>query len=197
MPLPTIPDVYRCALTTRYGLTGQYAVNVFHVRSVGGNVAEVMADLVVLVKNANSPYRALMANSALLDNLAITPLFNDAATQVQTLGTDGTGLLTGEGTINSPAIMTIRSARRGPANRGRQYLPFISEGAINAGSLLAANVNTANTNLNTWIGLLAAQNLDIGVASYVNAEFSTHSTIEIEAQLGTQRRRQDRLRTTS
>lgn len=196
-PLPTIADVYRCALTTRLGTTGQYAVNVFHVRSVGGNVTEVLADLVTLVKNVNSPYRTLMASTAVLDELAVTPLFNDGATQIQTLGTDGTGAKSSEATINSPAIMTIRSARRGPAYRGRQYLPFIGESATVQGSLVAGDVASANAALSTWIGLLAAQNLDLGVASYVNAEFSTHSTVEIETRLGTQRRRQDRLRTTA
>lgn len=194
-PLPVIPDVFRCALSTRSAQ--QYAVNVLHVQSLTSSVADVASDMATILKAASSPYRALMSNSAVQFELAVTPLDGVTATLIVPMGTDGVGLQAGEPVPQAAGILSIRTSRRGPAYRGRQYLPFVGENAISAGAVVSTIFATANASLNTWLGLLPPQDLTLGVASYVHAEFSPISDAIIELQTGTQRRRQDRNRVTS
>jgi len=169
-PLPVINGVFRVALNWTHAATGQSAENVIHISDIGGSSNAVAAEL----DSRAVADMWLSANSqASVKSLSITPLDGTSATIDYLMTQDGRWA--GDGTDGFlPAVATIvkfNSAMRGRANNGRLFIPFTDEGKVTDGFVPC-------------------------VASYLvgSAHESDIVQVTVEEVLGTQRRRQGRLR---
>lgn len=194
--LPIIADTYRCALNWK-DATGQTATNVIHIRTAtsGHTASQVMAGLdSSVIANMWLP----VVNTAVVDNVAITPLDGVSATQVFHPATPAhwTGGNPPDFSPASSAIITLRTIHRGRSKRGRVFLPFASENIISAGNLNSTTAGNVTTAWNTFETNLAAAAVPEGlvVASYKLASAEDIFTLACETVLATQRRRQGRLR---
>lgn len=195
-PLPVISLTYRVALNWHANSGAQSAENVIHIRSVSGahTPAEVFAALAGAVANDMwSP----VASTAIIDSATITPL--DGLSATVTIGTDGSAKWIGEGSGELlpavAAIIKLTTAGRGRSARGRVYLPFTAESAINAG--LMSSPTLRNQTTESWQDfqeLLTAGGYQHVVASYKLASAQTIANYDCENAFATQRRRQSRLR---
>lgn len=194
MPLPEIEDVYRCAFTWTNPASPSYAVNVLHVRcplGVEEDVFDAIDDGVQLHQFET------VINDWSVTDLTITRLDGGSASkQFEPTNWQGESDSATGAIINAPVIIKMQTGLRGPANRGRIYLPFTAEPAQLDGKLsagVAAEVTTA------WADWMAAMEADspgvvLGVASYAHETFNPVTNILCENELGTMRRRQQRLR---
>lgn len=189
-PLPVITDVFRCAIEWQVAGGGQNAVNVLHVLSNTATPADVAAaiDDVPDSDMLNSVSGVWVANT-----VAITPLDGTTATSVHPL----TNWTPPSATDGEPAVSTLvslRTAFRGPANRGRIYLPAVREGAAANGFLDGTVGGLMQTAWESYVAQLETHDVTLGVASYKNAEFHSVVSLLVEHPLATQKRRQDRNR---
>lgn len=89
-------------------------------------------------------------------------------------------------------IIKLTTAKRGRRFRGRIYLPFPQETALNS-SLLDQTIRTAmQTAWNTWRTAMSSAGFPLVVASYANANKENVTATFVEQLLATQRRRQPR-----
>jgi len=194
--LPTIDHVLRVALNWTSD-SGQTAVNVMHFYSeeAGATPEQLATDLDA---QATGSMWGCIVPSASVSDIAITPLDGSTATSHYTpatpahwVGQNGTDFVP-----QVAAIIKLTTGLRGRSHRGRLFLPFIEEGAISNGLLLSATrsgVEGAWQDFGDHM-LATAHVWALGVASYKLATFEGASTITCEGVLGTQRRRQGRLR---
>lgn len=190
--LPVIGDTYRCAL--RWGhSTGQNAVNVIHITKAASSAAAVAT---ALDTNATANMWGSVTGGASVNQLSITPLDGSSATYLLTVsGAKWTGAGgAGDFSPASAEVLSLRSTFRGRSKRGRIYLPFIGESSITNGSI-SSGLATTQTAWNTWLAALIASGFFPCIASYKLASQVPVSSILVETLLGTQRRRQGRLRT--
>lgn len=191
MPLPVISDVYRVALNWTHS-GGQRAVNVIHIRRAGSNSAAVAS---ALDSNAASAMWTDMSSGAVMQRLDVTPLDGASATyQLATSGAKWTGTTAGDFLPAAAGLVSLRTGLRGRANRGRIYRPFITETSNSNGVLGSGGVAAAQTAWNTWLTAMNAAGFIPVVASYVHVYRQDITSVLVEATLGTQRRRQTRLR---
>jgi len=147
---------------------------------------------------------ASLSTSAVLQQVDLLHLDGTAAMSSYT--TPGTGKWAGpqpgDPEIAVATLIKISTAHRGPANRGRIFLPFTSESIIANGALtgsVVAQISTAWQAFNTALQA-GTPSMILGVASYARppSHGSPHFTpllnISCEPLAGTQRRRQGRLR---
>jgi hypothetical protein len=202
VPLPTIPFTHRIALTWRESGTGQFAVNVIHIKT--GVVAHAPADVMELLDDwVTAAMWGDVVSSAQVTDVAITPLDGVTATQHFAPATPAhfTGGIGGQFIPSTALIVKFTTALRGRNHRGRIYLPFIAEGAVQNGFESAGNLVTM---ANAWSTFQAALIADPDapseqvVASYDRAHGgvgATETTIvgySVESAVATQRRRQQR-----
>lgn len=205
-PLPVIADTFRVAFNWLQGPTGQTAVNVMHFHGTGG--AETSADLFEALQDAITTNQwTAVVNNASVDHLDITPL--DGVTGTSTFSTGSgaqwTGSSAGQFVPAAAMIVKLQTGLRGRANRGRIFLPFISENGIANGFNDPTNIAVCLAAFNAMQASLAgdagpggpwAQ----GVASYdrrhggAGAHINPVLAYQVESASGTQRRRQGRLR---
>lgn len=204
IPLPVIPNAARVAL--RWTAGAQTAVNVIHMGGVtdpasAADAFEALQDAVT--QDMWGPVNA----GAVVTQVDITPLDGSSATQ--SFLTGATAQWTGEtGGDFVPAVASVikfQTLLRGRANRGRVFLPFISESAISDGMFTAGAQLVVQ---NAWTACQTALEADTGpggpwallVASYdrkhggAGAHATTIATFTAEVACATQRRRQSRLR---
>jgi len=189
--LPVIPFTFRCTVISDIPIVS--AANVFHIRAPGLDVSEIGAALPAHIANGDSPWTNLMASVAHTHTLLVTPLDGVTATQEFPI-TGGAGLLTGGALVAPTAVLSLRTALRGPRNRGRIFIPFTGEGGSEDGQLDAGVINTAQAGVDSWIPQILVDGMELVVASYVGEVAHTVTTATVQADLGTQKRRQDRLR---
>lgn len=191
MSLPVIANLYRIALKWSNGALAT-AVNVLHVQAPTLNSADVWA---ALDANVTAGMWNSQGASAYVFEAHVTRLDGSTATfQAAPTGAKWTGIQTGE---NIPALATIIklvTATRGPAHRGRLYLPFVAEASTSYGTMVGAIRTGQQTPWNTFLTAMAAANAPLVVASYKHASASLVTAVLVESVFGTQRRRQTRLR---
>ena len=194
-PLPVINGVFRVALNWTHAATGQSAENVIHISDIGGSSNAVAAEL----DSRAVADMWLSANSqASVKSLSITPLDGTSATIDYLMTQDGRWA--GDGTDGFlPAVATIvkfNSAMRGRANNGRLFIPFTDEGKVTDGSLNTGLAATMTTAWQSWVANMVSDGFVPCVASYLvgSAHESDIVQVTVEEVLGTQRRRQGRLR---
>jgi len=204
IPLPVIPNTYRCALEWVQGVTGQTAVNVIHITTnaagvPSADVFEVLDDLVT------ADMWASVVNSAQILTVNITPLDGVSATSTFPVGLVArwAGETAGDFLPSSAAVVKFQTLHRGRDNRGRVFLPFTGEAAVTDGFITGGTTLTMST---AWTAFATALQGDattpctLVVASYdrrhagAGAHVTAVNSIVAEAALGTQRRRQSRLR---
>jgi hypothetical protein len=195
--LPVIADVFRCAWNWRTS-GGQTATNVIHI-----NCASAANDPVPVMELFDDWVGGNMfeatGDAAQVFDVAITPLDGSSATQHFAPATPAnwTGLITGDFSPASCALIHLGTSLRGRSHRGRIFLPFVGETAMSNGSLTSPHPGDITTAWQTFQSNLASdpQNpADLVVASYKLASDRIVGTIVCESVLATQRRRQGRLR---
>lgn len=190
-PLPVIADTFRTAWNWRIG--SQNAVNVIHFFDDVGTqtAANLMTDI---TDNVTHDMWDSVVAFGRADDIDITPLDGVGATQ--TFPTTDVDKWRGAGGSEfAPAVATIvklTSAERGKSKNGRIFLPFTAESKMVNGTLVSATAQTA-----AWVAFANAMIVDgwhLCVASYLLASQVPVANLAVESTLGTQRRRQTRLR---
>lgn len=188
--LPVIPDVYRVAFNWT-GPGGTHAVNVMHFLKASTTAAAVAS---TIDANVTANMWNNVSLSASVTSLVVTPL--DGTSSSYTLTTTGakwTGPQATSAYVPAAAnVIKLQSTLRGRSNRGRIYLPFQSEGGMTNG----VNDNTAlsQTAWNNFLTAMTTAALQPVIASYLHANQHVVSAYTVESAIGTQRRRQSRLR---
>lgn len=202
-PLPVIPNTYRVAFNWLAGVA-MTATNVMHFRAAAGfpdpaAISEVLDDCVT-ANMWNS-----VAGSAQVQEIVVTPLDGTSGSVTfakNTLPAYGGGA-GGDPVPAVAAIAKLTTGVRGRSNRGRVYIPFISEGQMVNGQITGGGdvfMSTAWNTFNVALGADADTPTDFVVASYDRAHHGAgaHATtiidVVVELALATQRRRQTRLR---
>lgn len=195
MPLPVIADTYRVALNWEIGSGAHNAVNVIHIRDQVGThdkdyvAAKLDEDVVTNMWKA-------VSDGAGVERIVITPLDGLSASGEYITGlparwVGGTG---GNPIPASASLVKILSDERGRSRRGRIFLPFVSEGAQNAGLIDLTTVATMETAWTDFLAALIVDDLELVVASYKLSEATPIVSCTVEDACGTQRRRQTRIR---
>jgi hypothetical protein len=91
-------------------------------------------------------------------------------------------------------LVKLQTLVRGPAHRGRLFLPFLSEQEQANGTMVAADLAVMQTAWNTFMAAMHTATYDLVVASYAHANATLVNTIVCESLIGTQKRRQNRNR---
>jgi len=190
-PLPVIADVYRVALN--WVDSGQVAVNVMHILR-SGTTAAVIASSVDA--NVTAAMWGTVVNGASVNHIVVTPL--DGASASYTLNTTG-AKWTGSGGVFDPCVQCAvmvkeTTAFRGRSNRGRLYLPFTSENVSGGGVIASGTQTTVQNAWNAFLTAMVAAGSQPVVASYLHASQHPVVAYTVELAMGTQRRRQSRLR---
>jgi len=192
MALPIIADCLRCAFKWTHSASSQYAVNVMHF---SGDASSMDACATALAANVTPSQFGQITDSAAVTELTITPLDGSSVSRSYDLSASwkGAAASTDQWVPNTALVLTLRTGFRGRSNRGRVYLPFVDEGAVENGQLLAA----AGLIAGPWNDFKDAMNADAHpweVASYLNATMNFVTQVAVNQAAGTQRRRQSRLR---
>lgn len=191
MPLPVIPDVFRCTLNWAAGSGIEYMHNVIHLANTVGDEAAVFADL-------DSHVTAAMWNTApsgfAVQTVDVLKLDGTSATVSFATGRPAkwTGSGTGQWIPAAAEIITLYSPFRGRSNRGRVYLPM-SEGVQDSGSIDPAITAAAQAAWEAFRAAMAADTSPLYIASYTIPDAVACTSVLARSLLGTQRRRQQAL----
>lgn len=198
-PLPVIEDVFRCAIGFQSITTGLHCVNVLHFRSTGSvtHVGEAIADAMEAQEALANPWGPLSGNYT-CTGIDVLPLDGvSAGSFFPVTSVQGGG--SGDEIPASALVVSLRTAARGPRGRGRVFIGPIGEGdnthgVLNGGS---AEGDGIAANWESFAALLAALTpaVRLVVASYVHADANDVVSFRVDINLGTQRRRQDRVGT--
>lgn len=203
IPLPVIPDTFRCALRwTASG--GQTAVNVMHIGTAvsGKTPLQVFTCLDAHVTEAMWD---TAGGSASIGSVDITKLDGTSATVTFPTGSPAKWSTAGAGDYVPAlaAILKLQTGLRGRNHRGRLFLPFVGEANNVNGAMPTAEATAVTAAWHTFqLAIIAdaTTSCDLVVASYdrrhagAGAEATAVSALGMEVTLGTQRRRQGRLR---
>jgi hypothetical protein len=198
MPLPVIANVIRCSAEGTLSNGHEWA-NVFHLRKSGAlsyAAAIAVADPVIAAFYTNhlagSPGLSYyMYTSADVDRIRYTPLDGTSATTVvahNQAGTNGSDPLPPQTAL----CVTLYTALRGRAHRGRFYLPALTEGSNGTGGTVAAGtISDLSAQFTAaFITNLVGTGVSLVVASYL-APGSAENVVSIliNNTWDTQRRR--------
>lgn len=197
MPTPVITNVYRVVFQWAAPVTGfvPAAVNVMHVRSAEGNPTTVLG---VVSGAVTGQMWGPVSDGAAVDRMTCQKLDGTSA-PVELATTDDAdfvGQTPGNPIPQSAAIIKLTTALGGRSHRGRLYLPYVSEGAQNNGSIpddITGPTTDAWTDFQTAIGA-ASPACEVVVASYLLETAARVTGFVCESPTGTQRRRQTRNR---
>ena len=163
-----------------------------HFRSSALSASEVGA---LIVASATETMFAPMVSTAGAATASITPLDGISATEEYGLEVPPfVGTTEGDWVPAASVIVSLYTTKRGRSYRGRIFLPFIGEAAISDGILETPSPPTLN---DAWVDFLSAMlagGAPIVVASYKLAVATNVNATITQSFLGTQRRRQTRLR---
>lgn len=199
IPLPVLADTYRVTLNWKDAGNGQTAASVMHFKMGASTAAGVKTAIDTNVTAAM--WTAQHANAQVI-SLDIIKL--DGTSGRLTFPVTG-AKWTGGGSSSDSApqvanLVKMSTGLRGPANRGRVFLPMVGENQTTGGSLGGAGVTAGNA---AWAAFLAAMTAAVCfpvVAAYdrKHAGAGAHTNLVVlytyEAVLATQRKRQERLR---
>lgn len=188
-PLPVIADVYRVAFKWTLSGKNQYGVNVMHFSAPGKNEQDVFDALGAHLTGAMF---GDMSDQSGLQEIDILKLDGTSATVSHPLDATLTGLGSGDALVAPALMIKLVTGLRGPANRGRLFLPFPAESNTNDG--MVENPSGASAAWTTFANDMVADGIALGVASYAHATWHQAITVGEEKALGTQRKRQKRVR---
>lgn len=187
MPLPVIANTYRVVFNWTGTDSDENVVSVQHFNFTGTE-AQLAAHL-----NDNLQLHMLegLLSTTEVTTVDITAL--DGVSGAQSFPLTTWSGETGSGdTLPGFNILVLGSTGlRGPANRGRIFLPSPIEAVITDGLLDAANAVEINDAWTDFVAAMAADAANWGVASYVNATFNAYTTVTVPRMLGVIRRRRN------
>lgn len=193
-PLPVIANVFRVTwkwqISTNPGVNGE---NVLNFRAVPGPSTPLALFTALDAHTTNNQFAALQANANIFE-VDIIPLDGVGATQTFHYTSAKGGSVTGDYTVQTAALLTLRTDFRGPRHRGRLYLPFVGEGGTSDGVLDPTAQATMNTAWQAFVTAMDGAGFPLVVASYKHADANPVTSQLVETVTGTQRRRVDRLR---
>lgn len=206
IPLPVLIGTYRVAFKWLQGPTTQTAVNVMHINATTGTSAS--ADVFEALQDAvTAAMWTGVVNNASVDTVDITPLDGVSGTTSFSTGSGAiwTGQSAGQFVVAASMLVKFQTGVRGRDNRGRMFLPFISENGIANGFCDPTNMAVCQA---AFVAFQAALQADGGpsgpfnhvVAAYdrrhsgVGAHITPVTAYVAESAQGTMRRRQQRLR---
>ena len=192
MPLPVIAGCTRVALIWRHPNYARAAVNVLHVADGGDDPADLAPKLDAA---ANENMWEPVDPDATVEEIHLTPLDGSSASLVYVPETPNswTGNAGQSDSVpNEPALVKHATAKRGPAYRGRTFLPFTAEAQIANGQLNSTTRTNLTSGWTAWIEALLVVDRPFVIASYVNQTKEPVTASTAEQYLATQRRRQPR-----
>lgn len=193
-PLPVIADVFRVTLDWAAGSAPQ-CHNVMHFEAPSKTSAQVFT---ALNANVTNSMWSTMYTGAHVTNVDVLPLDGTSPTLSNAVA-GGPAKWAGNGgsdySSRAPAaIIKLATAIRGPANRGRVFLPFCSEQDFTAGRFDPSIVTAVTAAWVTFANAMAAAGVALGVASYVHANWHQAVNVALHDVAGTVGRRQRILR---
>lgn len=193
MTLPVIADVFRVAFEWKQTDDATLrATNVMHFHAPSKDPTDVAASI---TDNVNFAMWAHTSSHSEIFRFDVTPLDGSSLT-VPFPVTDETNFKgsagTGEVIPQVACIVKLLTNHRGRSYRGRVFLPWVVEEALDYGNIASSNVTTMNT---AWVAFLAAMQADsvnLCVASYKLALYTNVAAVQVENLSGTIRKRQIR-----
>jgi len=189
-PLPTITDIFRCALVWTTSHFTRPAVNVIHIGQTGGTPATVWADLDA---NVTAAMWGQTASDVAISQVNITPLDGSSGTVSFPTGSPskwtGSGSA-GEVTPQVAAIVKFTTLKRGRSYRGRVYLPWVHESLHSYGTFDATKRASMQTAWATFRTAMDTASSPLQVASYVHSTAEPVTACTVETLTATQRLRQ-------
>lgn len=191
-PLPVIADTFRVALHWS-GPSPTDAVNVMHFRGSGGSASGLNT---ALQANMTAAMWTAISQFAAIDRVAILKLDGSAATQdfIWAANAKWTGGTNSESEVAPSVVVKHQTGLRGRDRRGRTYLGIIAEAAVATGVLSSGLVTSMQAAWDLFLQNMGISNFDPVVASYQYSHATTITAYAVESALGTQRRRQGRIR---
>jgi len=89
-------------------------------------------------------------------------------------------------------VVKLLTAVRGRSYRGRIFLPFVADSVTSPGILASGTQGTMQTAWTTFFGALTTDSWELVVASYKHSSATAVTSVLVESQVGTQRRRNPR-----
>lgn len=191
-PLPVIADIFRTAIEWSNPNGLGHAANVMHISGPGKTPTQLMTSLEARVAAGMWSW---VDSASTIDQVVITPLDGTSATV--TFNTSGGAKWTGgsgaaTGVPQASGIIKLQTGIRGRSNRGRLFLPWVAENEQSNGIL--QDVTAVNTAWGNFANGLVTDGFALGVASYLHSNWHQATNVSAENHLGTQRRRNDRIR---
>lgn len=188
--LPIIPNIFRVTINWA-DLGGATGKNVMHFSGPSKDSQDV-AD--ALTANTQTNQFQGMSTTAAALTATILPLDGVTPGADYSLGTSWQGQ-TASDYMTAPAVIIKHvTAVRGRSGRGRIYLPFVAETQQNAGRITPGSVTNMTGAWVAFANAMEADGIALGVASYTESIWRQSINIACESALGTQRRRQQRVR---
>jgi len=193
-PLPTIGNCVRFTINWSQS-AGVRPVNVLHLITSSTDEEEIAGAFSDAVLAAGADVFDPVQDGYTIDSYTVTLLDGSSAAQVINEPATIGGQASGDPIPAVAAVLSLRTAQRGPRGRGRLYLGPVGEG-ITAGGVLTGTTTTST--VAAWTALMGelatgTPTMSLGVASYVHSEVNGVSSVSMRPQVGTMRRRQDQL----
>jgi hypothetical protein len=191
-PLPVISDVFRVTLNWNR-VNSVQPVNVMNVLCTGGTEAQVAA---AFNAHVTSNMFQAMSTAQIVLTYDVIKLDGTSATHTFTQTGSAAGGSTGQTIPAVAALVSFKTAHRGPQGRGRLYAGPISEVAQDGGALDPTVRTSMQSAWTAFVTAMLANSPVVipGIASYKHATFNQLSGVTVESPVATQRRRQDQLR---
>lgn len=196
IPLPVIPGVYRVTWNWTALVAPTHAVNVMHFSGATGPL-----NIPLLAAKLNSTITSAMFDplsvTAKVDHWSIIPL-DGFSGSTDFAGPTTTGSSGGDTIPQVSILLKISTGLRGRNNRGRNFLPFVSELEVANGTFASTSLTPCQAAWRTWQTAMntGTDSFALGVASYdrahsgAGAHFTVANPITVESLTATQRRRQ-------
>lgn len=191
MPLPVITGVQRVAMIwTVQG--GGHAVTVLHFSAPAISSSQLANDIDT---NATANMWSHTTTSTKVTELHVTKLDGSSATFIKPVtGAKWAGTSVSDAVPAVACLVKLATGLRGPANRGRLFLPDCAEPTIADGSMVGSTLTSSQNAWSAFFAAMTALGDLLVVASYKHATGTIVTSVVVESKLGTQRRRQSRLR---
>ena len=193
-PLPTIADVFRVTLDWQAG-SSPLCHNVMHFSAPSKTSAQVFT---AIDAHVTASMWDTVTTAAHVINVDVLPLDGTSPTLSNVI-TGSPAKWAGNGgsdySSRAPAaIIKLATGIRGPANRGRVFLPFCSEQDFSSGRFDSSIVSAVTAGWVAFANAMASAGVALGVASYVHSNWHQAVNVALHDVSGTVGRRQRVLR---
>jgi hypothetical protein len=184
-----IADVYRVALNWTNTVNTWKATNVMHFHKTSSSPSSVWT---IIDTNVTAAMWGFQVNNCSVHDAVVTPLDGSSVSYPIVTGSPAkwTGLqVSGDIIPQGSNVIKMLTAKRGRSYRGRVFVPWLSEGQQNFGTLTGATVTSVTT---AWVAFhtaLTAAGLDMVIASYKLGTADNVAALVCEPAAATQRRR--------